>query len=67
MRENLAALKSSAEERALVKRYTTEMNQQEDSLAKLNTQLADLQQQRARAEEDLKNKVEQLQMDEEIS
>ena len=41
VRQNLQVLKGSAEEKALVKRYTTELNQQEDRLVTIRTQLAD--------------------------
>jgi hypothetical protein len=41
VRQNMQVLKGSSEEKALVKRYTTELNQQEDRLATLRKQLAD--------------------------
>lgn len=41
VRQNLQVLKGSAEEKALVKRYTTELNAQEDRLAAVRKQLAD--------------------------
>jgi hypothetical protein len=41
VRQNLQVLKGSAEEKALVKRYTNELNQQEDRLAAIRQQLAD--------------------------
>lgn len=43
LRENLKALKGSPEEKALVQRYTGQVNQQEDSLAKMRTEIQDLQ------------------------
>ncbi|MGO9231765.1 MAG: carboxypeptidase regulatory-like domain-containing protein, partial [Bryobacteraceae bacterium] len=43
LRENLKALKGSPEEKALVQRYTQQLNQQEDSLAKLRAEIQDLQ------------------------
>ncbi len=53
LRENLAALKSTAEERTLAKRYTSELSQQEDSLATLRHELDGLNQQRSKASDTL--------------
>jgi uncharacterized protein HemX len=36
----MKSLKGSAEEKALVQRYVTSLNQQEDRLAKLNTEIS---------------------------
>jgi hypothetical protein len=66
VRDNLSALKGSAEERSLAKRYTAELNTQEDSLATLRRDLAGLQSQRQAAEADLNNKTEALTLDEKI-
>jgi hypothetical protein len=66
VRDNLGALKGSAEERSLAKRYTAELNAQEDTLATLRRDLAGLQQQRQSAEADLSNKIETLTLDEKI-
>lgn len=60
IRENLSALKGTAEERALAKRYTDELNQQEDQLATLRKDLDALQQQRQTAQQDLANEIENL-------
>jgi uncharacterized protein (DUF342 family) len=43
LRENLKALKGTPEEKALVQRYTQQLNQQEDNLAKLRAATQDLQ------------------------
>jgi hypothetical protein len=40
IRENMKSLKGSAEEKALVQRYVTSLNQQEDRLAKLNSEIS---------------------------
>ena len=40
IRENMKALKGSAEEKALVQRYVAGLNQQEDRLASLNSEIA---------------------------
>jgi hypothetical protein len=66
VRDNLGALKGSAEERSLAKRYTAELNAQEDTLATLRRDLAGLQSQRQAAEADLNNKIEALTLDEKI-
>lgn len=60
LRQNLGALKGSAEERALVKRYTAELNAQEDRLAALRESTAKLQAQRDTAQADLNTRVEAL-------
>jgi hypothetical protein len=60
IRENLTALKGTAEERALAKRYTDELNQQEDKLTSLRKDLDSLRQQRETANQDLANKIESL-------
>jgi hypothetical protein len=66
LRDNLSALKGSAEERALAKRYTAGLNTQEDSLATLRRDLTSLQQQQQTAESDLSHKIESLTLDEKI-
>jgi hypothetical protein len=66
LRDNLGALKGSAEERSLAKRYTTELNAQEDTLATLRRDLAGLEQQRQSAEMDLRNKIDSFSMEEKI-
>ncbi len=60
LRQNLTALKGSAEERALVKRYTAELNAQEDRLAALRESMTRLQAQRDAAQRELAALVEGL-------
>jgi len=67
LRDNLSALKGSAEERSLAKRYTEELNQQEDKLATLHKDLDALHQQHDTARQDLSNKIESLQIDEALN
>lgn len=62
LRENLAALKGSAEERALVKRYTGELNAQEDVLGSLKHDLQTLQTERDAASAELDRRIETLQI-----
>ena len=66
LRDNLATLKRSAEERALAKRYTAELNTQEDTLAALRRDLTAIQQQQQTAEADLSHKIESLTLDEKV-
>lgn len=66
LRDNLAALKGGAEERTLARRYTSELNTQEDTLANLRRDLASLQAQRQTAEVDLNNKIESLTLNEKL-
>jgi len=53
VRENLAALKTSAEERQLVARYASQLNTQEDRLVVLRKEIEDLEVQRGKAQEEL--------------
>ena len=53
VRENLTALKTSAEERQLVARYATQLNTQEDRLTVLRREIEEFEQQRATAQEEL--------------
>lgn len=64
LRENLAALKASAEERSLVRRYTGELNAQEDALAELHRQMATLQEQESAAQQELSDRIAALQITE---
>ena len=66
LRENMKALKGSAEERALIQRYTGEMNGQEDRLAALRAQVAQLLTQRAAADADFQAKMDAVNVDETI-
>ncbi|HWH60421.1 MAG TPA: carboxypeptidase regulatory-like domain-containing protein [Terriglobales bacterium] len=64
IRENMKALKGSAEEKALLQRYTGELNKQEDRLAAIRTELADLQQKRNEAAAELDRTVMAVNIDE---
>jgi len=66
LRDNLAALKGGTEERTLAKRYTAELNQQEDTLASLRRDLASLEAQREAAQADLNHMIESLNLDERL-
>ncbi len=60
----MKALKGSAEEKALLQRYTGELNKQEDRLAAIRTELADLQQKRNEAAAELDRTVMTINIDE---
>jgi hypothetical protein len=63
LRENLKALKGSAEERALTQRYTQQLADQETRLETLQRESADLQEKRDQAQSDLDATIENLSLD----
>jgi hypothetical protein len=63
LRENLKALKGSAEERALTQRYTQQLADQETRLEALQRESADLQSKRDQAQADLNTTIENLSLD----
>jgi|HubBroStandDraft_1064217.scaffolds.fasta_scaffold02858_7 hypothetical protein len=63
VRENMKALKGSAEEKALLERYVKELNEQEDRMQSLRHEITDLQQKRESAQKTLNETVEALQME----
>jgi hypothetical protein len=63
VRENMKALKGSAEEKALVERYVRELNDQEDRVQSLRREIADLQQKRDASQSALNGMIEALQME----
>lgn len=63
LRENLKALKGSAEERALTQRYTQQLADQETHLATLEKETADFEAQRDKAQEELNKMIESLDLD----
>lgn len=60
LRKNLEALKGSTEERALARRYTTELNTQEDRIAALRQEATALATEREAARKEAADKVEAL-------
>ena len=64
VRENMKALKGSAEEKALTERYTAQLNAQEDRFAALRKEIADLKTQRDQAQRELENMVMAINLDE---
>jgi hypothetical protein len=63
LRENMKALKGSAEEKALVERYARELNQQEDHLQTLQHEMSGFTQKRDAAQKTLNERIEGLQFE----
>jgi hypothetical protein len=64
VRENMKALKGGAEEKALIERYTRELNTQEDRLAALHTQISELRGKREQAAERLDHTLNEISLSE---
>jgi hypothetical protein len=64
LRENMKALKGSAEEKTLLQRYLRELDSQEDRLATLRKGIEDVQAQRNQAQEELDRLIESIDLDE---
>ena len=64
IRENMKALKGSAEEKSLLQRYTGELNKQEDRLSAIRTELEDLQPKRTDAAAELDRMVMAINIEE---
>src|SRR2546427_151527 len=64
VRENMKALKGSAEEKALLQRYTKQLDSQEDRLNTLNKEISDLQQKQSQEQQKLEEMVQLITLDE---
>jgi len=64
LRENMKALKGSAEEKALLQRYTHQLDAQEDRLNTLSKEISDLQEKQTQARNQLDQIVQQITLDE---
>jgi SMC interacting uncharacterized protein involved in chromosome segregation len=64
LRENMKALKGSAEEKALLQRYTRQLDQQEDRLVTLQKEVADLHGKKVQADEELSQMIQAIMVDE---
>ena len=60
IRENMKALKGSAEEKALLQRYTRQLDSQEDRLSTLHKEIADLQRTQASEQQKLEEMVQHI-------
>ena len=58
VRENMKALKGSAQEKALVERYARELDQQEDKVQNLQREMSDLRQKKDAAQKTLDAMIE---------
>ncbi len=63
LRENMKALKGSAEERALVQRYTKQLNDQETRLEELRKKILDTESQRDKANDELEKMIGELSLE----
>jgi len=66
LRENMKVLKGSPEEKALLQRYVTELNQQEDSLVSLNKEINSLNVEHIKLVGELNDMARQLTFDEKL-
>jgi hypothetical protein len=64
LRENMKALKGSAEEKVLLQRYTRQLDQQEDRLASIQNELAELTKKKEQADHDLDQLIQSVTLDE---
>ena len=64
VRENMKALKGSAEEKALLQRYARQLDQQEDRLTALQNELADLTKKKEQADLELGQTIQAIVLDE---
>ena len=64
LRENMKALKGSAEEKALLQRYAHQLDSQEDRLNALGKEISDLQEKQNQARAQLDQIVQQITLDE---
>lgn len=63
LRENMKALRGSAEEKSLLQRYTKQLDEQETQLDTLRKKIQDMEAQRDKENEQLEKLIEDLQMD----
>ena len=63
LRENMKALKGSPEEKALLQRYTKQLDDEETRLDTIRKETADLEAKRSQAQAELNRMIEELQFD----
>jgi uncharacterized coiled-coil protein SlyX len=66
VRENMKALKGSAEERALLQRYSKQLDSQEDRLTVLGKEISGFQDKKDKAQDQLDHMLQQIVMDENL-
>jgi chromosome segregation ATPase len=64
LRENMKALKGSAEEKTLLQRYTRQLDSQEDRLSALTKEISDLREKQTQAQQQLDHMVQEITLDE---
>ena len=67
LRDNMGALKGGSGEQQLLKRYVAQLNQQEDRIAVLRNETADLDQKLTRAQTSWRHLIQTLTLDVELS
>ena len=60
----MKVLKGSAEEQALLQRYTRQLDSQEDRLNTLTKEISDVQEKQAQAQQQLDRMVQEITLDE---
>jgi hypothetical protein len=60
----MKALKGSAEEKALLQRYTRQLDSQEDRLNTLTKEISDVQEKQTQAQQQLDRMVQEITLDE---
>jgi chromosome segregation ATPase len=63
LRENMKALKGSSEEKALIQRYTGQLDQQETQLESLRKTIQNTEAQRDKANAELEDMIDKLQLE----
>lgn len=63
LRENMKALKGGSEEKALIQRYTSQLDQQETQLDSLRKTIQNTEAQRDKANDELENMIDDLQLE----
>ena len=63
LRENMKALRGSAEEKALLQRYTKQLDEQETQLDALRKRIRETEEQRDKANEQLERMIDELQIE----
>lgn len=63
LRENMKALRGSAEEKALLQRYTKQLDEQETQLEALRKKIQDTEAQRDKANDQLESMIDELQIE----
>jgi hypothetical protein len=66
VRENMKALKGSSEEKALLQRYTKQLDSQEDRINTLRAEISGLQTRRAQLQGELEQMIQNVDVDENI-